>query len=253
MLKCRAFAGRACDHDCALMRLDDAVHHRKSKSGAFIDWLGGEKRLEDALQRAGIHAGSVVADFQAQRAARTMRVHGAKCGCSPARLASSITASSCMRMRPGALPIACMALVAMLIRICSICVASASTNGAAASQRASMAMRAGSVERSSRTDSSMMGASAQAARRAGSRRLKVRNLPHQFAGAGACLADFLEVFQRPRIGRRILAGEFRVAQNGGDDIVEVVCHPPGQRAQGFHLRNSHTCGTTVSKSFLRCR
>jgi hypothetical protein len=48
-------------HEPAVLA-DDAVHRGKAEPGSFSEFFGGEERLEDALERSGVHARSLVAD-----------------------------------------------------------------------------------------------------------------------------------------------------------------------------------------------
>ena len=59
-----AFAGRAFDRYVAAEAGDDTVHHRKPESGALVERLGREERLEHSFQRGCIHAVAVVGDAE---------------------------------------------------------------------------------------------------------------------------------------------------------------------------------------------
>ena len=50
------------------MLLDDAVAHRKAQPGAAAGGLGGEERIEDAMQMFGRNARAGVGDFHFDRA-----------------------------------------------------------------------------------------------------------------------------------------------------------------------------------------
>ncbi len=54
----------AVDVDESVVLLDDAVDRGQTQAGALADILGGEKRLEDMIQRLFVHAAAVVADGQ---------------------------------------------------------------------------------------------------------------------------------------------------------------------------------------------
>ncbi len=56
--------------DVAVVRLNDAVHHRQAQPGALIDVLRGKERLEDACLRVGVHPRACVADGEPHVAAR---------------------------------------------------------------------------------------------------------------------------------------------------------------------------------------
>ncbi len=44
--------------------LDDAIDHRKAKTGAFADFLGGEEWFEDFLKHIGRNASAIVCNFK---------------------------------------------------------------------------------------------------------------------------------------------------------------------------------------------
>ena len=48
--------GLAADFNPAMMLFDDAVGRGQAQAGAFADILGGEERLENAFERALVHA-----------------------------------------------------------------------------------------------------------------------------------------------------------------------------------------------------
>ena len=58
---------------------------------------------------------------------------------------------------------------------------------------------------------------------------------HQFLGAATRLADLVETHHRRVTGADILASQLDVAEDGTEDVVEVVRDAAGQRAEGFHL------------------
>ena len=60
----RAFADGAFDLDPALVLFDNAINRRQAQAGAFADFLGGKKRLKDALEifRRNAAAGVRLAD-----------------------------------------------------------------------------------------------------------------------------------------------------------------------------------------------
>ena len=57
-----AATGFAGDLDFALMRHDDAVHHRQAQPRALADFLGREKRIEQSIHDVGTHPAPRVAD-----------------------------------------------------------------------------------------------------------------------------------------------------------------------------------------------
>ena len=64
---------------------------------------------------------------------------------------------------------------------------------------------------------------------------KGEDLLHHIAPAHGCLADLLQTLQRRGIGAHVLAHQFDIAQDGGEDVVEIVRNASGQRADGLHL------------------
>ncbi len=62
-----------------------------------------------------------------------------------------------------------------------------------------------------------------------------QDLAHQLAATPSGRADLAQAFLRRRVGRQVLAREVGVAQDGGQDVVEIVRHATGQRAQRLHL------------------
>src|ERR1017187_5595331 len=56
----RSLAGLAAGNDAAAMFFDEAVAQAQAEAGAFADFLGGEKRVEDALQIFRRNARAVV-------------------------------------------------------------------------------------------------------------------------------------------------------------------------------------------------
>lgn len=60
-----ALAWLAVDGNRAIVTGYDAVNDRKTKTGALSDGLGGEKRIENAIESGAIHAATIIADGDA--------------------------------------------------------------------------------------------------------------------------------------------------------------------------------------------
>jgi hypothetical protein len=58
----------AAHFDPAFLLRDDAVNRGESEAAAFADFLGGEKWLEDAAERGGVHAAARVGEAEADEA-----------------------------------------------------------------------------------------------------------------------------------------------------------------------------------------
>ena len=61
----RAFAGLAGGDDVSAVFTDDAVAQAQAEAGALADFLGGEERIENALEIFGRNAGAIVVDGDA--------------------------------------------------------------------------------------------------------------------------------------------------------------------------------------------
>ena len=65
-------------------------------------------------------------------------------------------------------------------------------------------------------------------------------LAHQITATDARLADFLDAHQCRGIALDILAHQLGIAENGRNDVVEIMCNATGQRADRRHfLRLAH--------------
>ena len=64
---------------------------------------------------------------------------------------------------------------------------------------------------------------------------KGENLPHQITGAAAGFFNFQQAVQKLRLVAAIGFGQFHVAQDCADDVVEVVRNAPGHGAQRLHF------------------
>ena len=70
-LECRPLAGLAVEPDVAAALLHDPENHREAEAGPFAQRLGREKRLEDARLRRGVDALARVADSEHHVRARS--------------------------------------------------------------------------------------------------------------------------------------------------------------------------------------
>ena len=96
-LERRPAAGRAVDADRALVIPHDAVHDGEPEARALAGALGREERIEDALERRGVHAVAVVDDAQPRPARRPRRPRRG----APPRLVPCERGRGSMAMRPG--------------------------------------------------------------------------------------------------------------------------------------------------------
>ena len=51
----------------------------------------------------------------------------------------------------------------------------------------------------------------------------------------ACLDDLIDIISEHRSGRAVFLGHFRIAEDGPEDIVEIMGDAAGQGADGLHL------------------
>jgi hypothetical protein len=108
-MKSRALARLALHDDRAVVRLQNAMHHRQAQSRSLAGTLGGEERLKNAGQRGRVHALAVVFNGQAHIRA------GCKAGCVAEAVSSSVTVRCVMRINPTPSFMACQALVQRLM------------------------------------------------------------------------------------------------------------------------------------------
>ena len=62
-----------------------------------------------------------------------------------------------------------------------------------------------------------------------------QNLAHQVARAPAGFVNFSQADQRWRVTAGVLLGQFHIAQNRADDVVEIMCNAAGHGADGLHF------------------
>ena len=226
-----ALAGRALHVHPAFVRAHHAMHHGQAQARALAHGLGGEEGLEDALQRGGIHAGAAVAHRQGHVVdGRQAKPFGeARVGLYRRSFDMDAAALSALaldgvdgigaQVEQGLLDLggvgqhggqACLQLHVQL-----------DGGGQGHAQQALGVVRH-LGQRHGRALRGLVAAEGE-------------DLAHQVARAAAGLVDLQQAFQHGRACGAVRLGEFDVAQDRAQDVVEVVRNAPGHGAHGLHL------------------
>ena len=224
-----ALAGFAVRDDRAFVRLHDAMHHRQAQPRALACRLGGKERLEDPPLRRCIHAVSGVADHDACIPARP------QVQIEPGRGLVQGDAFNADIDATGAALHRVRGVIAQvqehLLHLRRVGHNGRRIGGAAAldphasGQRGAQQTR-GFLRNRGQRHHAARGRLAPAER---------QYLLHQIAGAVPGLLNFVQAHQRLPIGSGIVARQFGIAQNGPEDIVEVMRDPPRQGSDRLHF------------------
>ena len=208
-----------------------AMHYRQAQARALAHRLGGEKRLKNARQRGTVHAGAAVAHLQGhvgpRRQAQALAQVG--CGLDQQRLHQHGAAFVTNRVDGVGTQIQ-----QRLLNLCHVGQHGRQVLGGAhlqvdggrqcdAQQALGVVHHLGPVH----------GAALQRLVAA-----EGEDLPHQIARAAPGFFNFAQALQNGRLrilGQGIGLGQLDVAQNGAQDVVEVVCNAARHGANGLHL------------------
>jgi hypothetical protein len=110
----------------------------------------------------------------------------------------------------------------------------------------------GRTDRSMRTPCSMTGRRSMTRRSGVWRRLKARICWTRISGAAAGLVDFVDAGLGGMIRRDIHAEELDVAEDDGEEVVEVVGNAAGELSEGLHLLDCRSWDSSWRFSASAC-
>ena len=217
------------------MRLNNAVHHRQAQTGTLTCRLGSKEWFENFLQRRCVHALTAIADGKPHHSAGVpvaQRVQRGMC-IDPCRIGDhgvqpDTNASGALRHR--------------LHRVGGQVDQDLLDMGGIRKYRGNVGITL-NVEGQARGQGRAQQSHHLCDHRSehgGLARSRLppaeaQNLAHQSLRARGGLANFLQTLQSQRIGARILTRQFGVAQDAGNNVVEVVRNAAGERADDPHL------------------
>ena len=213
------------------MAAGDAVDHRQAEAGALARLLGGEERLEDALERRRRPCRG-----RCRATERQTCGPGRSSPCVSANARSTTNASSRTSIRPGPPSIACQALVTRLTITWCTCEALAMTSGRSGAI-ACDELDPGRDERPQqphRLDHHRPELDRPAARGV-SGRLKVRIRCTSSVARRTAPPHLAEVLLHRMRALEVHRDQFEVAADRREQVVEVVGDAAGERAHRLHL------------------
>ena len=224
----------------------DAMHDGQAQPCTLADGFGGEEWLENPFQHGCIHAGAVVAHADGHVVAGRQPEPLAQ-----AQVRAGGVAATCTVPRLS--PRAWMALVHRLSKACSTR-GVGQDRGMPCGKAIWSSTVGGSVTRSRRSVSCMTSASATAVRRGGSLRLKVRIWRTRSRARRPAFSISIRLSRSRGLAAAVGLGEFHVAEDRAQDVVEVVRDAPAMVPMACILcdsRNWASSSVRWASAFLR--